>query len=154
MGNGLTAEAVANQYNISREDQDEFAFNSHHKALNALDNGIFKEDIVPINVEQVFIDSEGEKQTKTYTVSNDEGPRRGTSIAALSKLRPVFAHGGSVTAGNSSQMSDGASFVLVMSEEMVKELNIEPVAEWSLMLLWELNHELWALVLLQLFRRH
>ena len=127
-GMGLTAEAVAQQYNVSREDQDEFAFNSHRKALNALDNGIFKEDIVPINIEQVYIDSDGKKQTKTYTVSNDEGPRRGTSVAALSKLRPVFAQGGSVTAGNSSQMSDGASFVLVMSEDMVKELNIEPIA--------------------------
>ncbi len=127
-GMGLTAEAVAKQYKVSREDQDEFAFNSHKKALHALDNGIFKDDIVPINVEQIFIGSDGKKQSKTYTVSNDEGPRRGTSIEALSKLRAVFAAGGSVTAGNSSQMSDGASFVLVMSENMVKELNIEPVA--------------------------
>jgi len=124
----LTAEAVAKQYNVSREDQDVFAFNSHKKALHALDNGIFKDDIVPIDVEQIFIGSDGKKQSKTYTVSNDEGPRRGTSVEALSKLRAVFAAGGSVTAGNSSQMSDGASFVLVMSEEMVKELNIEPVA--------------------------
>lgn len=127
-GMGLTAEAVAQQYNISREDQDEFAFNSHQKALHALDNGIFKQDIVPIDIEQIYIDDAGKKQTKTYTVSNDEGPRRGTSIEALAKLRPVFAQGGSVTAGNSSQMSDGASFVLIMSEEMVKELNIEPIA--------------------------
>ncbi len=127
-GMGLTAEAVAQQYNISREDQDEFAFNSHQKALNALDNGIFKQDIVPIDIEQIYIDDAGKKQTKTYTVSNDEGPRRGTSIEALARLRPVFAQGGSVTAGNSSQMSDGASFVLIMSEEMVKELNIEPIA--------------------------
>jgi len=127
-GMGLTAEAVAQQYNISREDQDAFAFNSHQKALNALDNGIFKQDIIPIDIEQIYIDDAGKKQTKTYTVSNDEGPRRGTSIEALAKLRPVFAQGGSVTAGNSSQMSDGASFVLIMSEEMVKELNIEPIA--------------------------
>ena len=127
-GMGLTAEAVAQQYNISREAQDEFAYNSHRKALNALDNGIFKDDIHPIDVEQVFIDSNGKKQTKTYTVSEDEGPRRGTSVEALSRLRAVFAQGGSVTAGNSSQMSDGAAFVLVMSEEMVKELNIEPIA--------------------------
>ncbi|PCI06618.1 MAG: acetyl-CoA C-acyltransferase [Flavobacteriaceae bacterium] len=127
-GMGLTAEAVAKQYNVSREDQDVFAYNSHKKALHALGNGIFKDDIVPIDVEQIFIGSDGKKQTKTYTVSNDEGPRRGTSVEALSKLRAVFAAGGSVTAGNSSQMSDGASFVLVMSEEMVKELNIEPVA--------------------------
>ena len=127
-GMGLTAEAVAQQYKVSREDQDIFAYNSHKKALSALDNGIFKEDIVPINLEQIFIDEEGKKQTKNYIVENDEGPRRGTSVEALSKLRPVFAQGGSVTAGNSSQMSDGASFVLVMSEEMVKELKIEPIA--------------------------
>ncbi len=127
-GMGLTAEAVAQQYNVSREDQDDFAFNSHRKALHALDNGIFTDDIVPIDLEQIFIDSNGKKQTRKYTVSNDEGPRRGTSVEALAKLKPVFALGGSVTAGNSSQMSDGASFVLVMSEEMVKELNIEPIA--------------------------
>ena len=127
-GMGLTAEAVANQYNVSREDQDEFAFNSHKKALAGLDNGIFKDDIVPINIEQIFMNDQGKKETKNYTVSQDEGPRRGTSTEALAKLRPVFAQGGSVTAGNSSQMSDGAAFVMVMSEEMVKELNIEPIA--------------------------
>lgn len=127
-GMGLTAEAVAQQYNIAREDQDKFAFNSHEKALNALDKGIFTDDIVPIDLEEVYIDGNGQRQIKKYTVSTDEGPRRGTSEEALAKLRPVFALGGSVTAGNSSQMSDGASFVLVMSEDMVKELNIEPVA--------------------------
>ena len=127
-GMGLTAEAVAKQYNVSREDQDKFAFNSHKKALHALDNGIFTDDIVPIDIEQIYIDDNEKKQTKKYTISNDEGPRRGTSEEALARLRPVFANGGSVTAGNSSQMSDGASFVLVMSEDMVKELNIEPIA--------------------------
>ena len=127
-GMGLTAEAVATQFNISREDQDQFAFNSHKKALHAVDNNIFEEDIVPITVEEIFMGSDGKKQTKNYTVKNDEGPRRGTSIEALSKLKPVFAADGSVTAGNSSQMSDGAAFVLVMSEEMVKELNLEPIA--------------------------
>jgi acetyl-CoA acyltransferase len=127
-GMGLTAEAVANQFNISRKDQDEFAFKSHQKSLHALDNNIFEEDIVPITIEEIFVDNNGKKQSKEYTVTQDEGPRRGTSIEALSKLRPVFANGGSVTAGNSSQMSDGAAFVLVMSEEMVKELNLEPVA--------------------------
>jgi len=127
-GMGLTAEAVAQQYKISREDQDEFSFNSHEKSLKALDNGTFKEDIAPINVEQVFLDGNGKKQTKSYTVDTDEGPRRGTSKEALARLRPVFAQGGSVTAGNSSQMSDGAAFVLIMSEEMVKELNLEPIA--------------------------
>ncbi len=127
-GMGLTAEAVARQFDVSREDQDKFAFESHQKALRAIDNGTFKEDIAPITVEQVFVGKDGKKQTKSYVVDTDEGPRRGTSMEALSKLRPVFAADGSVTAGNSSQMSDGASFVLIMSEEMVKELNIEPIA--------------------------
>lgn len=127
-GMGLTAEAVANQFKISREDQDEFSYNSHMKALKAIDNNTFKEDIVPITVEQIFLDENSKKKTKNYTVDTDEGPRRGTSKEALSKLRPVFAAGGSVTAGNSSQMSDGAAFVLVMSEDMVKELNLEPIA--------------------------
>ncbi|MCK5457328.1 MAG: thiolase family protein, partial [Melioribacteraceae bacterium] len=127
-GMGLTAEAVAKQFKVSREDQDEFAFKSHEKALKALDNGTFKDDIAPITVEQTYVDEDGKKQTKSYVVDTDEGPRRGTSIEALAKLRPVFAAGGSVTAGNSSQMSDGASFVLVMSEEMVKELNVDPIA--------------------------
>ncbi len=127
-GMGLTAEAVAQQYKISREDQDAFSFNSHEKSLKALDNGTFKEDIAPINVDQVFLDGNGKKQTRSYTVDTDEGPRRGTSKEALARLRPVFAQGGSVTAGNSSQMSDGAAFVLIMSEEMMKELNLEPIA--------------------------
>ena len=127
-GMGLTAEAVAQKYKVSREAQDEFSYNSHMKALKALDNGTFKDDIVPIEVEQIFLDGNGKKQSKKYTVTQDEGPRRGTSMEALARLRPVFAAGGSVTAGNSSQMSDGAAFVMVMSEEMVKELNIEPIA--------------------------
>ncbi|MDG1805563.1 acetyl-CoA C-acyltransferase [Flavicella sp.] len=127
-GMGLTAEAVANQFKVSREDQDEFAFNSHQKALHALDHNTFDDDIVPINIEEIFIDDSGKKQTKSYEVKTDEGPRRGTSKEALAKLRPVFAADGSVTAGNSSQMSDGAAFVMVMSEEMVKELNLEPIA--------------------------
>lgn len=127
-GMGLTAEAVANQFKVSREDQDEFAFNSHQKALHALDHHIFDDDIVPINIEEIFVDDNGKKQTKNYEVKTDEGPRRGTSKEALAKLRPVFAADGSVTAGNSSQMSDGAAFVMVMSEEMVKELNLEPIA--------------------------
>jgi acetyl-CoA acyltransferase len=127
-GMGLTAEAVAKQFNVSREDQDAFAFNSHKKALHALDNDVFKKDIVPIDVEEVYMDAAGKKQTRSYKVTQDEGPRRGTSTEALAKLSPVFADKGSVTAGNSSQMSDGAAFVLVMSEAMVKELNLEPVA--------------------------
>jgi len=127
-GMGLTAEAVAQQFKISREDQDEFSFKSHMKALEAQAKGTFNDDIVPITVENIFLDNNGKKQQKDYVVSTDEGPRKGTSIEALAKLRPVFANGGSVTAGNSSQMSDGAAFLLVMSEEMVKELNIEPIA--------------------------
>lgn len=127
-GMGLTAEEVANRYNISREDQDEFAFNSHQKALKALKEDKFKEQIVPIDVEETFINAEGKKETRTYTVTQDEGPRADTSKEVLAKLRPVFAEGGSVTAGNASQMSDGAAFVMVMSEEMVKELNLEPIA--------------------------
>ena len=127
-GMGLTAEAVANKYNISREDQDEFAFHSHQKALNAQAENRFKDQIVPINVEHTFVNEKEKKETKSYTVDTDEGPRAGTSTEALAKLRPVFADGGSVTAGNSSQMSDGAAFVLVMSEAMVKELNLEPIA--------------------------
>lgn len=127
-GMGNTAEAVANQFKISREDQDEFAFNSHKKALRALAEDRFQDQIAPITVEQVLLDNDGKKTTKSYTVTKDEGPRPGTNIEALSKLRAVFAQGGSVTAGNSSQMSDGAAFVLVMSEDMVKELNLEPIA--------------------------
>ena len=127
-GMGLTAEAVAKQFNISREDQDEFAFNSHQKALKAQAEGKFDQQIVPINVEQTFINENGKKETKTYTVSKDEGPRADTNLAALGNLKPVFSADGSVTAGNSSQMSDGAAFVLVMSEAMVKELGVTPIA--------------------------
>jgi len=127
-GMGNTAEAVANQFKVSREDQDEFAYNSHMKALKAQAENRFQDQIVPIEVEQVFIDENGKKASKKYTVTKDEGPRKGTSLEALAKLRPVFAQGGSVTAGNSSQTSDGAAFVMVMSEDMVKELNLEPIA--------------------------
>jgi acetyl-CoA acyltransferase len=127
-GMGNTAEAVANQFKVSREDQDEFAYNSHMKALKAQAENRFQDQIVPIDVSQTYLDENGKKATKTYTVTKDEGPRKGTNLDALAKLRPVFAQGGSVTAGNSSQMSDGAAFVMVMSEDMVKELNLEPIA--------------------------
>ena len=127
-GMGLTSEAVAKQFNISRANQDEFAFNSHNKALKAQADGKFDSQIVPITVEQTFINENGKKETKSYIVNKDEGPRFGTSLEGLANLKPVFAADGSVTAGNSSQMSDGAAFVLVMSEEMVKELNLEPIA--------------------------
>jgi acetyl-CoA acyltransferase len=127
-GMGLTAEAVANKYKVSREDQDEFAYNSHQKSLKAQKEDRFQDQIVPITVDQTYVDENGKKQTRSYTVNKDEGPRADTSQEVLAKLRPVFTEGGSVTAGNSSQMSDGAAFVMVMSEEMVKELNLEPVA--------------------------
>ena len=127
-GMGLTAEAVAKQFNISRKDQDEFAFNSHQKALKAQAEGKFDKQIVPITVEQTFINENGKKETKSYIVNKDEGPRADTNTTALGNLKPVFAADGSVTAGNSSQMSDGAAFVLIMSEELVKELNLTPIA--------------------------
>ncbi len=127
-GMGNTAEAVAQQFKVSREDQDEFAYNSHMKALKAQAEDRFQDQIVPIEIEQTYVGSDGKKATKKYTVTKDEGPRKDTSMEALARLRPVFAAGGSVTAGNSSQTSDGAAFVMVMSEEMVKELNLEPIA--------------------------
>ncbi|MBJ7881145.1 acetyl-CoA C-acyltransferase [Gelidibacter salicanalis] len=127
-GMGNTAEAVANQFNVSREDQDEFAYHSHMKALKAQAENRFQNQIVPITVDETYVDANGKKATKSYTVTKDEGPRAGTSLEALAKLRPVFAANGSVTAGNSSQMSDGAAFVMIMSEAMVKELNLEPIA--------------------------
>jgi acetyl-CoA acyltransferase len=126
-GMGLTAEAVAKQYNVSREEQDAFALHSHEKALAAIQSGRYRDDIVPVNVERIFLDENEKRQVQNYIVDTDEGPRA-SSIDALAKLKPVFAMGGSVTAGNSSQTSDGAAFVLVMSERMVKELNLEPVA--------------------------
>ncbi len=125
---GATAEAVANEYGITREEQDLFAFNSHQKATEAIKNGLFKEEIVPIHVKEVYMDSAGKRKERTFTVDTDEGPRADTNLAALAKLKPVFSAKGSVTAGNSSQTSDGASFVLVMSEKLVNELNIKPIA--------------------------
>ncbi len=127
-GMGLTAEEVANEYNVTREEQDQFAYESQMKALKAQEENRFEDQIVPIEVEEVYLDENGKKQTRTYTVTKDEGPRKGTNVEALSKLKPVFAAGGSVTAGNSSQTSDGAAFTLVMSEEMVNELGIKPIA--------------------------
>ncbi len=127
-GMGYTAEEVAKQYKITREEQDQFAFESHSKALKANQEGRFADQIVPIPVEYNFLDENQKIQTKKFDFSMDEGPRVDTSLEGLAKLRPVFANGGSVTAGNSSQMSDGAAFVMVMSEEMVKELGLEPEA--------------------------
>jgi acetyl-CoA acyltransferase len=127
-GMGLTAEAVANKYKISREDQDAFAYASHQKALKAQKNGAFDDQIVPITIEETYIDDNGKKATRTYTVDRDEGPRADTSLEALAKLRPVFANNGSVTAGNSSQTSDGAAVLLMMTEEMVKKYKLTPIA--------------------------
>jgi len=127
-GMGLTAEAVANEYNISREDQDEFAFKSHQKALNAISENKFSNEIVPITVQETYLDENEKMQEREYVVDTDEGPRKTTTIEALSKLRPVFADKGTVTAGNSSQMSDGAAFLMIVSEKMVKELNLNPIA--------------------------
>jgi len=126
-GMGLTAEAVAMQFGISRQQQDEFALNSHIKALKAIQEGRFKNEIVPVEVEHVFLDANEKRKVNKFVVDTDEGPRAST-LEALNALKPVFANGGSVTAGNSSQTSDGAAFVLVMSEKMVKELNLEPIA--------------------------
>lgn len=124
---GLTAEMVAREYGITRDEQDAFALTSHTKAIAALDNGRFKAQIAPVLVEEVYVDERMKKQKRSITVVTDEGPRRDTSLEALGKLKPVFAQGGSVTAGNSSQTSDGAAFVLVASERMVRELGIEPL---------------------------
>lgn len=125
---GLTAEAVAKEYKVSREDQDLFSYNSHVKAGNAIKEGFFKSGILPITVEQVYLDEKGKKQKKNYVVDTDEGVRADTSVEGLAKLKPAFAAGGCVTAGNSSQTSDGAAFVIVMSERMVNELGLKPIA--------------------------
>jgi len=125
---GATAEAVAVDYKISREEQDEFAFNSHQKAVAAIKTGRFKDEIVPININEIYLDENGKRKQKNYIVDTDEGPRADTTLGVLGKLKPVFSANGTVTAGNSSQTSDGASFVLIMSEKMVNELNIKPIA--------------------------
>ncbi|MBM3416788.1 MAG: acetyl-CoA C-acyltransferase [Bacteroidetes bacterium] len=124
---GLTAEAVAKDFNIGREAQDEFSFHSHRKAIAAIQNGYFKQGILPVAVEEIYLDGKGKKQKRTFTVDTDEGPRADTSLEALAKLKPAFAQGGCVTAGNSSQTSDGAAFVIVMGEKMMKELGLKPI---------------------------
>ena len=127
-GMGLTAEAVAEKFKVSRTAQDEFALNSHLKAISAIEKGKFEDEIVPININHIFLDENEKRIEKNYIAEVDEGPRKNSNLEALSKLRPVFKNGGTVTAGNSSQTSDGAAFVMVMSEDLVKELNIEPIA--------------------------
>lgn len=128
LGMGLTAEEVAKDFNIGREEADQFSYNSHQKAIAAINEGRFKEDIVPITVEETYVDANGKKKNRSFVVDTDEGPRADTSMEVLGSLRPAFAAGGIVTAGNSSQTSDGAAFVMVMSERMVKELKLEPIA--------------------------
>ena len=124
---GLTAEAVAQDYKISRADQDAFAYQSHQRAIYAIEQGYFKEQIAPVRVEEVYVNEKGKRATRSWMVETDEGPRADTSMDALSALKPVFAQQGTVTAGNSSQTSDGAAFVIVMSERMMRELNLEPI---------------------------
>ena len=124
---GLTAEAVAKDYKVSREDQDEFSYQSHQKAIAAIKNGYFKSGILPINVDEIYLDAKGKKQKRNYTMDTDEGPRADTSMEALAKLKPAFAAGGMVTAGNSSQTSDGAAFVIVMGENLMNELGLKPI---------------------------
>ena len=128
---GLTAENISKEFNISREDQDRFALESHEKALKAQAEGKFDEEILPITVEETYLDENMKKKTRSYTVAKDEGPRAGTSMEALAKLRPVFAMGGSVTAGNSSPTNDGAAFVMVVSEKFLKKYNLTPIARFS-----------------------
>ena len=128
LGMGLTAEAVSKEYEVTREQQDEFSLHSHQKALNAITNGYFKNGILPMPVEEIYVDKNNKKQKRTFVVDTDEGVRADTSLEALAKLKPAFALGGTVTAGNSSQTSDGAAFVIVMSEKMMKELKLEPIA--------------------------
>lgn len=128
LGMGLTAEAVAKEYNVTREDQDEFSLHSHQKALKAIKEGYFKSGILPMPVEEIYVDENNKKQKKSFVVDTDEGVRADTSLEALAKLKPVFALGGTVTAGNSSQTSDGAAFVIVMSEAMMNELKLKPIA--------------------------
>jgi len=127
-GMGLTAEAVAKEYNINRDEQDEFAFNSHQKAINAIKTGAFKDQIVPVNVTEIYVDESGKKKQRDFVIDTDEGPRADTSMDALAKLKPVFNAKGVVTAGNSSQTSDGAAFVMVVSERFMKANNLTPIA--------------------------
>jgi acetyl-CoA acyltransferase len=127
-GMGLTAEAVAKEYNVSREDQDAFAFHSHQKAIKAIKEGKFKDDIVPVKVTETYVDENEKKKTRDFIVDTDEGPRADTTLEALAKLKPVFDAKGSVTAGNSSQTSDGAAFVMIVSEKFLKENNLKPIA--------------------------
>ncbi|MBM3918347.1 MAG: acetyl-CoA C-acyltransferase [Sphingomonadales bacterium] len=125
---GLTAEEVAREYGIARDEQDQFALESHRKAIEAIESGRFRQEIVPVEVEEIYVDERGRKNRRSWVVDTDEGPRKDTTTEALARLKPAFAQGGTVTAGNSSQTSDGAAFVILMSDRMVNELNLKPVA--------------------------
>jgi acetyl-CoA acyltransferase len=125
---GHTAENVGEKYQVSKQDQDEFSYNSHMKAIDAIKKGLFKEEIVPVTVKETYLDENGKKKSREYVVDTDEGPRADTSMEVLASLKPAFSNRGNITAGNSSQTSDGAAFVMVMSERMVKELNLQPIA--------------------------
>lgn len=125
---GLTAEIIANRDHITRDDQDEFALSSHQKALNAMDNGYFKEEIIPVTIEETYLDENEKRQKRTFTVETDEGPRRDTNMEVLKGLKPAFAKNGTVTAGNSSQTSDGAAFVILFSEKLMKQFDLHPVS--------------------------
>lgn len=127
-GMGLTAEAVAKEFNVSREDQDAFSLRSHQRAVAAVQSGRFKDDIAPVTVKEVYLDEKKKRKTREYIVDTDEGPRADTALEKLAKLKPVFAANGTITAGNASQTSDGAAFVMVMSEKMMKSLNLQPLA--------------------------
>jgi acetyl-CoA acyltransferase len=127
-GMGLTAEAVAREYNVSREDQDKFGFESNMKAVAAIRDGKFKDEIVPITVQEIFLDENEKRKTKDFVVDTDEGPRADSTLEKMATLKPVFDAKGSVTAGNSSQTSDGAAFVIIVSERMLKQLNVQPIA--------------------------
>jgi len=129
-GMGLTAEAVAREYKVSREDQDAFSYRSHQRAMNAINQGLFKDDIVAVNIEESYLDENEKRKTRQLVVDTDEGPRSDTSLEKLAGLKPVFDAKGTVTAGNSSQTSDGAAFVLVVSESMLKKLNVKPIARF------------------------
>lgn len=128
LGMGLTAEAVAKEYNVTREQQDEFSLRSHQRATKAIESGFFKNEIAPITVEETYLNEKSKRDKRSWVVDTDEGPRKDTTLDALAKLKPVFAADGTVTAGNSSQTSDGAAFVIVMSERMVNELGLKPIA--------------------------
>ncbi len=129
-GMGLTAEAVAREYKVSREDQDKFGYESNMKAAKAIADGKFKDEIIPVTVSEIFLDENEKKKTKEYIVDTDEGPRADSTLEKMATLKPVFDTKGSVTAGNSSQTSDGAAFVIVVSEKMLKQLNVKPIARF------------------------